>query len=195
MRHGAFWDFCYEHCNYFRESSLRTVFARAGFEPIESRAAFGSQYRWIEGHAAGGRLTPAGTIRPGSRRSRRTRRRERADIDTARQRLAALKAGGTAVAVWGMATKGIVYSLLVDPQCTLIDVSVDINPNKQGCFVPLSGRAIEPPAALIRLANGGARRTAVVVMNPNYVDEIRGTCAAMGLAADFFDAYGAQVAA
>ena len=23
VRHGAFWDFCYEHCNYFRESSLR----------------------------------------------------------------------------------------------------------------------------------------------------------------------------
>ena len=99
------------------------------------------------------------------------------------------------MAVWGMATKGIVYSLLVDPECTLIDASVDINPNKQGCFVPLSGRAIEPPAALARVANGGARRTAVVVMNPNYVDEIRGTCAAMGLTADFFDASGAQVSA
>ena len=193
VRHGAFWDFCYEHCNYFREPSLRTVFARAGFEPLESRAAFGSQYRWIEGRAAGGQVTPAGQDAAWVPSLTAYAARERADIDAARQRLAAVKAKGAAVAVWGMATKGIVYSLLVDPECTLIDVSVDINPNKQGCFVPLSGRAIEPPAALARVANGGARRTAVVVMNPNYVDEIRGTCAAMGLAAEFFDATGAQV--
>jgi len=102
-----------------------------------------------------------------------------------------LKADGATVAVWGMATKGIVYSLLLDPDCTLIDAAVDINVNKQGCFVPLSGRAIDAPDALARLANGA--RTAIVVMNPNYVEEIRGTCASLGVHADFFDASGAQV--
>jgi len=195
VNHGAFWDFCYEHCNYFSESSLRTVFARAGFEPLDSRAAFGSQYRWIEGRAAAGRPAPASDDATWVPSLTAYAVKERAEIDTARQRLAALKSAGAAVAVWGMATKGIVYSLLVDPQCTLIDVSVDINPAKQGCFVPLSGRAIEAPAALTRVANRGARRAAVVVMNPNYVDEIRGMCAAMGLTADFFDASGAPVPA
>jgi hypothetical protein len=195
VRHGAFWDFCYEHCNYFRESSLRAVFALAGFTPLESRAAFGSQYRWIEGRAAGV-SSPAG---PGDAAWVASlaayAAKERADIDAARQRVAALKAGDAAVAVWGMATKGIVYSLLVDPDSTLIDLSVDINPNKQGCFVPFSGRAIEPPSALTRIANSTGRRAAVVVMNPNYVEEIRGACASLGVAADFFEASGATIPA
>lgn len=195
VRHGAFWDFCYEHCNYFRESSLRAVFALAGFTPLESRAAFGSQYRWIEGRAAGV-SNPAG---PGDAAWVASlaayAAKERADIDAARQRVAALKAGDAAVAVWGMATKGIVYSLLVDPDSTLIDLSVDINPNKQGCFVPFSGRAIEPPSALTRIANSTGRRAAVVVMNPNYVEEIRGACASLGVAADFFEASGATIPA
>ena len=32
-------------------------------------------------------------------------------------------------------------------------------------------------------------------LNPNYVDEIRGMCTAMGLTADFFEASGAPVPA
>ena len=195
VRHGAFWDFCYEHCNYFRESSLRTVFARAGFEPLESRAAFGAQYRWIEGRAGHGVAAPPAADATWVPSLAAYAAKERADIDAARQRLAGLKAGGAAVAVWGMATKGIIYSLLVDPDGTLIDAAVDINVNKQGCFVPLSGRAIEAPAALARIGHGAARRAAVVVMNPNYVDEIRGACASLGVAADFVEASGATIPA
>lgn len=192
-RHGAFWDFCYEHCNYFREASLRAVFARAGFETIESRAAFGDQYRWIEGRAAGTSVAATGDPSWVASLSAYAAS-ERAGIAAARQRVTELKAAGIAVAVWGMATKGIVYSLLVDPDSSLIDLAVDVNVNKQGCFVPLSGRAIEAPAALARVATGG-RRTAVVIMNPNYADEIREACAALRVEADFLDASGARVAA
>ena len=195
VQHGAFWDFCYEHCNYFREPSLRAVFAHAGFEPLESRAAFGGQYRWIEGRTAGGATAAAGPAGQAWVRALESyAAQERDEIEGARRRVASLKAGGMPVAVWGMATKGIVYSLLVDPDSTLIDLSVDINPNKQGCFVPLSGRAIEAPSALTRLAAGGGR-LAIVVMNPNYVDEIRGACASLGVAADFLEASGALISA
>jgi SAM-dependent methyltransferase len=192
VRNDAFWDFCYEHCNYFGEASLREVFARAGFEPIESRVAFGGQYRWIEGVTPGAGQTPVG----GADASRAPgvaayAARERDEIDGAHRRLLALKAGGAAIAIWGMATKGILYSLLVDPASTLVDVAVDINANKQGCFVPTTGRRIEAPADLQRVAGG---RVAVVVMNTNYVEEIRGTCGELGIAAEFLDAGGRPVA-
>jgi len=120
--------------------------------------------------------------------------RERDEIEGARRRLAELKSTGAVIAIWGMATKGIVYSLLVDPGSTLIDVAVDINANKQGCYVPTTGRLIEAPAALQRLSGGGGRRAAVVVMNPNYVDEIRGMCVALGVSAEFLDATGQRMA-
>ena len=192
VQNGAFWDFCYEHCNYFGEASLREMFARGGFAPTGSRVAFGGQYRWIEGLTAGAGETPAG----GADAARAPAvfayaARERDQIDGARRRLQALKAGGAAVVIWGMATKGIIYSLLIDPESTLVDAAVDINANKQGCFVPTTGRRIDAPADLRRLAGGPV---AVVVMNTNYVDEIRGTCRELGIAAEFLDAAGRPVA-
>ena len=193
VRNGAFWDFCYEHCNYFGEASLREMFARAGFAPTESRVAFGGQYRWIEGVTAGAGQTQAGGADTGRAPAVAAyAARERDEIDGARRRLRELKAGGAAVVIWGMATKGIIYSLLVDPDSTLVDAAVDINVNKQGCFVPTTGRRIDAPADLRRLAGG---RVAVVVMNTNYVDEIRGACRELGMAAEFLDAGGRPVAA
>jgi hypothetical protein len=119
-------------------------------------------------------------------------RDERAAIDAARQRLRAVKASGTATAVWGMATKGIMFSLLVDPDSTLIDFAVDINANKQGCFVPMTGRAIEAPHALRR---AGGRPVAIVVMNMNYLAEIRSGCEQLGITASLFDATVTEVSA
>ena len=191
VEHGAFWDFCYEHCNYFGEPSLRQLFARAGFAPVESRAAFGSQYRWIEGTAAGTVTTGGPTLAGWPERLETYAAREQESIAASRQSLATWRASGGAVAVWGMATKGIVFSLLVDPESTLIDAAVDVNVNKQGAFVPTTGRMIEAPAALQRAAG---RPLAVVVMNPNYLHEIRGTCASLGLRPSFVDAAGAALA-
>jgi SAM-dependent methyltransferase len=196
LEHRAFWDFCYEHCNYFSETSLREAFARAGFQPTGSRVGFGSQYRWIEvvpGSA------PALSATPGWQWPGRTMieslvayaAEERDQIDAARAQLAACRAEGASIVVWGMATKGVVYCMLVDPDATLIDLAVDINQGKQGRFVPLTGRAIDAPAVLPHLSG---RPVYVVVMNPNYLHEIRSLCDELGVSARFLDARGQGVA-
>lgn len=41
---GAFWDFCYEHVNYFTADSAAQAMARAGIHPISQTQAFGKQY-------------------------------------------------------------------------------------------------------------------------------------------------------
>ncbi len=49
-----------------------------------------------------------------------------------------------------------------------MDAAIDLNPAKQGCFMPVSATPIvSPEAALER----GVR--SIVVMNPNYLGEIR----------------------
>jgi hypothetical protein len=189
----AFWDFCYEHCNYFAEPSLRLALTRAGFTPIDTRVAFGAQYRWMEAVTADVQPHPeAGMDRIRASTLAAYASRERDAIQAARRRLAAVKAAGSATVIWGMATKGIIFSLLVDPDSTAIDIAVDININKQGCYVPTTGRVIESPGALL---GAGGRRLAVMVMNMNYADEIRASCDALGLDAEFFDATGMEVAA
>src|SRR5690606_7842579 len=98
-----------------------------------------------------------------------------------------LKEEGRAIALWGMATKGVVFAYLVDPTATLIDFCIDINANKHDCHVPVTGHRIEGPAALKRAGN---RSVAILVMNPNYLGEIRDTCRALSLDAVFLDAHG-----
>jgi hypothetical protein len=94
-----------------------------------------------------------------------------------------LKSDGRTVALWGMATKGVLFSLLTDPDALLIDHCIDVNPNKQGCYVPLTGHVIKAPEALTN-----ARELTVVVMNQNYADEIRLRCRRLGVDATFVDA-------
>ena len=52
MENGAWWDFFYEHCNYFTASALEDCFRIAGYEG-ETRKAFGNQYLWYEGRRVG----------------------------------------------------------------------------------------------------------------------------------------------
>jgi hypothetical protein len=84
------------------------------------------------------------------------------------------RAGG--VAVWGAGAKGVTFCNLVDPESQALACVVDVNAAKQGCFVAGTGHRIVAPHNL-----AGARAATALVLNPNYVDEVRATIAATGL--------------
>jgi hypothetical protein len=192
LAHQAFWDFCYEHCNYFTPATLREVLARAGLRATAADVTFGRQYQWIEGVPASrddASDTPGASL---ARRLREYAESEQGRVHAIRDRLQDLRQHGRTVAVWGMATKGIMFSLMVDPDSHLIDYTVDVNVNKQGCYVPISGRRIDAPAVLQQHANKPA---VVVVMNPNYVHEIASMCRGLGVVASFLDASGEELVA
>ena len=46
LTNGAFWDFTYEHCNYFTLPTLRLTLETAGFYVVEQQRSFGDQYQW-----------------------------------------------------------------------------------------------------------------------------------------------------
>jgi SAM-dependent methyltransferase len=54
IENDTWWDFFYEHCNYFTAGTLKYAFALAGFDG-RAREAFGGQYLWYEGRYMGGR--------------------------------------------------------------------------------------------------------------------------------------------
>jgi hypothetical protein len=184
LANEAFWDFAYEHCNYFTAASATAALTRAGFESVGSSTAFGSQYLWIEGMSRGAPAaalpSPVGDL---SARSLAYAEAESVRMERVRQSVRELKSDGRTVALWGMATKGVLFSLLTDPDALLIDHCIDVNPNKQDCYVPLTGHVIKAPEALTN-----ARELTVVVMNQNYADEIRLRCRRLGVDATFVDA-------
>lgn len=68
------------------------------------------------------------------------------------------------------------FAYLADPHRQHVDCVVDLNPNKQGRFLPGTGHPIVHPAAL---KERGVRRA--VLMNPNYRDENRAILRELGL--------------
>jgi len=182
LDNDAFWDLSYEHSNYFTDVSFATALGHAGFDQTGTRLAFGSQYRWVEASATGARPPTADGPDQNAELADRVvayGSAEATRIVEARDRLRRWKSDGRTIAVWGMATKGVLFSLLVDPRASLIDFCIDVNANKQGCFVPLTGHVINAPAALA--TRDAARALTVVVMNENYRMEIEAACRTMGL--------------
>ena len=162
-------DFFYEHCSYFTAESLVLALHQAGFGARAVDHVFGSQYLWLEAIPA----TSSGAIRNGeavvgmaqhfARTAQNLTDRLRARVLSRRQ------SGG--VALWGAGAKGVTFANLIDPDGSLIDCLIDVNPRKQGAFVPLSGHPIVEPATAV---SRGVRTA--IIMNPNYADEIRHMC-------------------
>jgi SAM-dependent methyltransferase len=181
LANAAFQDFCYEHCNYFTADSLAETARRAGLEPVAAHDAFGSQYLALEALSEPERPPlidgVARTEVPEDLSA--YAETESTRIAAARDRLRGYKDEGCPIVVWGAATKGVLFTFLVDPDTSLIDLCVDVNPAKQGAFVPLTGHRIaSPPELGERLSD---RTPVVVVMNENYREEIRGACAQLGI--------------
>jgi 2-polyprenyl-3-methyl-5-hydroxy-6-metoxy-1,4-benzoquinol methylase len=165
LRNGVVWDLFYEHCSLFTAASLTLAFERAGFSVDCVEHIFGGQYLWLEGRLTGA-ASPAVQMCPDTAALARDYGANEARLRQEWQaRLLGLKAKGE-VAVWGAGAKGVTFVNLVDPDCAIVDCLVDLNPNKQGRYVPGTGH---PIVALADLPRRGVERA--VLMNPNYREE------------------------
>ena len=170
LRNKVVWDFFYEHCSLFTAASLRLAFERSGFEVVQVGQVFGDQYLWLEARPA----TPSSSVADSSasdlaRLALAYGASEQSLVQQWARQLARWQADGP-IALWGAGAKGVTFANLLDPHGTRIDSVVDINPAKQGGFVAGCGHGIIAPSELVR--RGVA---SVVLMNPNYRQEVRQT--------------------
>ncbi|MGH7414240.1 MAG: class I SAM-dependent methyltransferase [Candidatus Rokuibacteriota bacterium] len=180
LRHGGIWDLIYEHCSYFTPESLATAFERAGCTVLEIYEAFDGQYLGVEATADNG-------DQPHTRDGDRSRvetlgadvrafeRRYQHQLRAWRARLERARADRERVAVWGAGSKGVTF-LNVLGVAEEVESVVDVNPRKQGRFVPGTGHRIVPPEALVE-----SRPDLVLVMNRIYEAEIGATLRGLGL--------------
>ncbi|HIJ89303.1 MAG: class I SAM-dependent methyltransferase [Desulfobulbaceae bacterium] len=181
LRHRVIWDFFYEHCSLFTAESLGLAFRRAGFAVKQVEHIFGGQYLWLEACVADvdeASLPMAGeTVRLVTAYATDEQKLR----DDWLARLRDLGKNGK-VALWGAGAKGATFANLVDPQCALIDCVVDLNPNKQGRFIPGTGHPIVSPADL-----PGRGVCTAILMNPNYRQENLQLLAEAGIELNLID--------
>ncbi len=173
----AFWDIYYEHCSYFTAHSLSSVFERFGFGVDRVWADYDGQYLMIEGRPIRKRTT-ASTICRGLTEVERQVEKFTRNVATAvaawRDRLAAGRAAGKRIVLWGSGSKAVSFltTLNVKDEVTAV---VDINPFRQGSFMPTTGHPIIAPQDVPTIAPD-----LVIVMNPVYRDEIGRALQALG---------------
>jgi SAM-dependent methyltransferase len=168
LRNAVIWDFFYEHCSYFSPHSFGTAFRRAGFGDVKSTHVFGGQYLWVEAGGAGDG-GKAQTCDPGdiAGLAKSYMQKEGEMLGRWNETIVALSKSGP-VALWGAGAKGVTSASLFDPGAEILSGVVDLNPRKQGRYIAGSGHEIFSPAELT-----GRGVKSVVLMNPNYLSEIR----------------------
>lgn len=154
--HRAWFDIFYEHVNYFRLSDFQRIFGRL----VHADRGFGGQYLQIIGDLSTLRKPIRDASDPVKFPSDFTHRLE----------TEAGKTVGPCI-VWGGASKGVIFSLLRERAGYPVDRVIDINPAKQGRFLPATGlKVFGPDQGLVGVPGGSI----IHVMNPNYLDEIQG---------------------
>lgn len=171
---GAFWDVYYEHCSYFSQDSLARTLKGAGFEVQWVERGFDDQYLL------------AGAV-PSARRARRYEDsvermgslvesfaiKAEAGRKQWREAIERVVAGGGSVAVWGGGSKAVAFLASIAASGLTV---VDINPFKQGKWLPGVSVRVQPPETLL-----DNPPDLVIPMNPIYVDEIKRDLEQMGL--------------
>ena len=156
--HRAWFDIFYEHVNYFRLDDFRRMFGRI----LEAGHVFGGQYLYVVADLASLR-DPAQA--PGASFA------FPADFTASIGRFAdRIRARGAAAVVWGGASKGVIFSLFMQRAGARIDCVVDINPAKQGRYLPATGLRVSSAEEMLAQA---APESDIYVMNGNYLPEIR----------------------
>lgn len=175
----AFWDVYHEHCSYFTEESLRTLFELCGFRVLETWRDYDDQYLMITAvpAAVGTQLrvnSPAGANLErvwefADQAGRRTEFWKHILLDARRS--------GKKIVLWGSGSKAVSFlSSMGQAGTDSIQYVVDINPYRQGCFMPGTGQTIVGPKFLTEY-----RPDLVIVMNSIYVAEIEADLRSMHL--------------
>jgi SAM-dependent methyltransferase len=176
---SAFWDIYYEHCSYFSLGSLARLFRATGFDVLDLGKAYDGQYLLLEAKPSAGTSAPPlkeeNDLEELSDSVARFTANHSRHVADWKQRIEAWQQNNARVAVWGSGSKCVAFLSTLGIKDE-IEFVVDINPHRQGKYLPGSGKRIVAPSEL-----KGYRPDVVVAMNPIYLDEIRGDLRAMGL--------------
>jgi hypothetical protein len=173
---GAFEDIYYEHCSYFSPDSLRRLFHQHGFEVTSLRTGYDGQYLLLEARSS----SHSQAVQCSASEMEDLRNDVEKFSKTFAQKmtywsslLSSFSKGK--VALWGSGSKAVAFLHALNSGQSITQV-VDIDPYRQGHFMPGTGQQIIPPEGLC-----ASPPEAVIVMNPIYCKEIAASLSALSL--------------
>lgn len=152
--HRTWFDIFYEHVNYFRLSDFDRMFGHI----IDSGRSFGGQYLYVVADLS-------------SLRKPQPDENDRVvfPADFTSTIIEPPRIDPQRVAIWGGASKGVIFALLKERAGFPVHAVIDINPAKQGKYLPGTGLMVQSPrAALANLP----KSSVIYVMNSQYLKEI-----------------------
>jgi len=181
LQECAFWDIYHEHCSYFSPTSLIYLFESCGFDVLDFNKDFDNQYLLIEVKPAVSTPSTPPRSEPVDLLSQAIasfQTRYQDYLWRWQQKLRQLRSDAKRTVLWGAGSKAVAYLTTLHLGDAIADI-VDINPYKQGMYLPGTGHRIVAPAML-----RDNPPDVVIVMNPIYRDEIGHTLSEMGLQAE-----------
>jgi SAM-dependent methyltransferase len=176
----AFWDIYYEHCSYFTLGSLARLFRRTGFEVTDLAKDFDGQYLLLEARPSmnGNHSAPLKeeeSVEDLSKAVAKFQENYTGTVQRWKQKIESVRQNGERCVIWGSSSKCVAFLNTIGIQDE-IEFIVDINPYRQGKYLPGSGKLIVAPKFLAEY-----RPDVVIAMNPIYLDEIRNDLNSLGL--------------
>jgi SAM-dependent methyltransferase len=177
LEDGAFWDVYYEHSSYFTADCLARLFEGTGFSVVSLHTEYAEQYLCIAA-----RTLPLMKTSPDPRPSpdlsaltAAFEQKTTAAVCAWDRRFSDLGSSRTAV-LWGGGSKAVAFLSSLTTR-DRIAAAVDINPFKQGKYLPSFGQKVIGPAEL-----AAYKPDLVVLMNPIYREEVQGMLQSLGIA-------------
>lgn len=165
------WDIIYEHYSYFTRPSLHHIFRSNGFKVIDIYEDHEGQSLCIEALPSKSYTQSSTTevqkeITQISNYILSFSNKYPKKINDCNDKIKPLIDDGLKAVIWGAGSRGVTFlNTLKNLQ---IDYAVDINPRKQGMYIPGTGQKIVTPKFLTKY-----QPDIVIIMNPIYEDEIR----------------------
>ena len=171
-----FWNVFYEQVGYYCRASLIRLFHDAGFYVLNASPCYDDdQYLAIEARPDVPGTVPVevdtdiqGQVATFSSNYQTHTARLKTILNEARQE-------EKKCVLWGSGGRGITFLNALDTP-DLLPFVVDINPDRQGLYVPGTGQQVVPPAFLQTY-----QPDYILISNPTYTDEIRRQVHELGL--------------
>ena len=179
LKHKAYFDLYYEHCSLFMPETLSFALQQAGFAQTRVAQLFGGQYLLAVGERGKGAAdVPSQDF---SEHFNAFSDNYAAFILKWKEKITRISAEFGPAALWGAASKAVIFAGMLEGAASLLSAAVDINPAKQGNYLPVTGLPIISPE---KIKKSDIR--AVIVVNPLYFEEIRKFCCEMRLSIRLF---------
>ena len=174
----------YEKCSWFTAQSLARLFECSGFEVLSVKPCFeDDQYLGIEAAPTSGaattRISDAGIPEKFVQSIHDFEENYRQEINRWHDHVKSIQESRQRAIAWGAGSGAISFLSTLKIQ-EEIPYVVDINPKRQGRFLPLTGQQVVSPAFLVQY-----RPDVTIITNATYTQEIKQQVRDLGILCDF----------